>query len=82
MRVYILSTYDETGTKTTRASTSVEGADTALAILAEHHQYSSHDLEEMRRQLWDALKSRETFPNGIDLTEAYGGIQLHIVELD
>lgn len=78
--VYILSTYDEHGAENVVASLSESG----IFALAEQHfpkafgEYERRELEAMLQETDGALR----LMGGINLSEDWGGLMLHVVLLD
>jgi hypothetical protein len=73
MKVYILSTHEEHGAEQVQATLDPSKLDSMMKA------YNA-DADELAK-LKDVLEKNELTPDGHGLSKAWGGIQLHIVEL-
>lgn len=85
MKVYILSTYDEHGAENVRATIDKnEVADIAAKMYLELWKCNAgRDRSEEFTKLSELLDADVlSGKNGTDLADGWGGMQLHIVELE
>lgn len=79
MRVYLLSTYEEHGADNVMATLDPAELPAMLRRIGNH--FAAQVLDGSLGTLTDVLARGELITDGVDLTGGWGGVQLHIVEL-